>query len=1159
MSSQKSHSDGASKVASVLASRPQGLTMSQLRSRLTGVPRSAIVAEIHLLTSHGKISLFRGTKYQWIGGALPTKPEHGESDSPESVGLPEASSTSQTYLERLPRDTRWSQFRRLCLYYAECIRLEDRAKVSEYAEKLNARFVAISGQLNWRGLSGGASQALTIKSEWNPFIRYIRNRSRSMPRLFIGAPIDVHVFQDGNKVVAPVFVQQVEFSVHNDMLHLSPTGPVEINHGWLEKRFRQRDDQRAFAEICGFEEPQREDDDKECSANQPSFDEAIEAFYKYYREGWREAAGLRSLSSDPPIDELKDKGIYNRAVLISQPSLKYANRLYQELQWLAQSAKDEDFDSSALRLLFPHTPVPLPKQPDSEVQEEPAEVTIELADVAEYESLNRQQRVACRHAMTEDMLVVTGPPGTGKSRVVAQAMANAAIRRSPVLFASRNHQALEAVIPRLNDIVEPDVLAIRLARPYNDASPETLTQTIVNALTSTRPPGITERLSEATENLNRVVANRFRGESTWEKVFSLYEQLDDAQISQEEAIAELPAAYGDKIHLCPCVPTMEEIKRLVLKLQVFRKPPAGYFSQLIWRFFRWFKGRLLVQEAKELDLNYCRNFDRDPLAYVRLDDAKVLEKVLDRLEHWQVTAQAISNTQRLFDVRRQLELLPSLKDCQSRFFGLQEQIIDSTRRTLLHVANSYGVNLSGELREKFGEIRGELLNQGDNPGRQSTKLQKAIRQIFPQLLREIPLWATTNLSAGRTIPRSPGAFDLLIIDEASQCDIASVIPLLYRSRRIMTVGDPMQLRHVSTLGKETDKRLRERFGLADMVFGRFSFRVNSFFDLVSSAKELEHNVYLNEHHRCHQAIADYCNDVFYKRTLSVMTSPDHLVKPRRDGQPDGGIRWTHVPADAERASRGGAISRGQIDAIVGELRRLSEDDFDGTVGVVTPFRAQANRIRDNVEREFGHRLPEKWRLLIDTADGFQGDERDAILMSIPCGPDMPRGAQWFIAHEKNRFNVAASRARALLHVFSDRDWCRTCEIQHLKSLHKAWENQSSDGEGVVRTDLIGPKWEPALAEAMQQAGIPFRQQYPTCGRYLDFAVFVNSSKLNIEVDGEAFHRDSQGRRKIEDLYRDRVLIAHDWKVMRFWVYELREDMAGCVNQIRSEYEKLLAD
>ena len=147
-------------------------------------------------------------------------------------------------------------------------------------------------------------------------------------------------------------------------------------------------------------------------------------------------------------------------------------------------------------------------------------------------------------------------------------------------------------------------------------------------------------------------------------------------------------------------------------------------------------------------------------------------------------------------------------------------------------------------------------------------------------------------------------------------------------------------------------------------------------------------------------------------------------------------------------------------------------------------------------------------------------------------------------------SAAVSRARALLHVFADQGWCRDCGIPHIQALHRAWESHAAQSEQPFRADLIGPVWEPKLAEALRMAGISFEQQRPECGRYLDFAVVDEGVKLDVEVDGESFHRTSDGLRKIDDLFRDLMLIANGWKVLRFWVYQLREDMDACVQKVR---------
>ena len=73
-------------------------------------------------------------------------------------------------------------------------------------------------------------------------------------------------------------------------------------------------------------------------------------------------------------------------------------------------------------------------------------------------------------------------------------------------------------------------------------------------------------------------------------------------------------------------------------------------------------------------------------------------------------------------------------------------------------------------------------------------------------------------------------------------------------------------------------------------------------------------------------------------------------------------------------------------------------------------------------------------------------------------------------------------------------------------------------------------------------------QHPTLGRRLDLALINKEKRIDIEVDGDRYHRNPDGTRKRDDVWRDIQLQGSGWKVIRFWVYQLREDIESCVNK-----------
>jgi len=414
-------------------------------------------------------------------------------------------------------------------------------------------------------------------------------------------------------------------------------------------------------------------------------------------------------------------------------------------------------------------------------------------------------------------------------------------------------------------------------------------------------------------------------------------------------------------------------------------------------------------------------------------------------------------------------------------------------------------------------------------------------------MRAFPLWSVSNLSARSALPLVPGLFDLVIVDEASQCDIPSVVPLLARSKRAVFAGDPMQLQHVSNLDAAVEQTLLQQYELTDAEVQRFTYRVNSAFNLADANASVPDTarVRLNLHFRSHDLIADYSNQAFYNNTLHVVTVTERLNIPR--GMRPG-IHWTHVAGNLVPGQTG-VWSSDEIEAIREELSRLAASGYRGTVGVVTPFRQQMIRLKDALET--GDVLPpdfmERVHFLAATAHGFQGDERDLILFSLCGGPELPDGSRIFLRENPNLFNVAVSRARAILHVVGNRDWALACGVSFIEKLARRTLPNALDDLGAKREPYQSP-WEKVLAEALQEAGVTVVPQYPIAGRFLDLGI-LSPRKIDVEVDGESVHRTAGGGRKDDDHWRDLQLQSLGWQVCRFWVYELREDLPKCVRRV----------
>jgi very-short-patch-repair endonuclease len=433
---------------------------------------------------------------------------------------------------------------------------------------------------------------------------------------------------------------------------------------------------------------------------------------------------------------------------------------------------------------------------------------------------------------------------------------------------------------------------------------------------------------------------------------------------------------------------------------------------------------------------------------------------------------------------------------------------------------------------------------------------EALSRILPAVLNRFPLWSATNLSIGSHVPCIPGLFDLAILDEASQCDIASAIPVLFRARRVAIVGDPHQLSHTSSINAARDALLRKRRNIVGFDQQRFSFPLNSLYDLCAHTTGAA-PILLRETYRSASPIAEYSNRNFYGGRLEVRTAADRLRVPR--GLTPG-IHWTEVESEVLRSGPSGCFAPKEVETVSRVVASLLiEDHFEGTIGIVTPFVQQRKRIIDHLYEIVPPNVIEAAALHVDTAHGFQGDERDVILLSLCAGPHMPRGSLCFLRESGNLMNVAVSRARAVLHVIGNRYWAASCGIRHIEDLARISAHEVSTQSPSIpsRWGRHESPWEKVVYDALVAKGLSPHPQHLLMGRRLDLALIREGDrplKVDIEVDGDCCHRNPDGTRKRDDVWRDIQIKGAGWKVMRFWVYQLRENLDGCIQRILEVWE-----
>mgnify|MGYP002510696290 FL=1 len=261
---------------------------------------------------------------------------------------------------------------------------------------------------------------------------------------------------------------------------------------------------------------------------------------------------------------------------------------------------------------------------------------------------------------------------------------------------------------------------------------------------------------------------------------------------------------------------------------------------------------------------------------------------------------------------------------------------------------------------------------------------KKLQEIFPIII-------TTCISAHRLGEPGP-MFDMVIMDEASQCNTAvSLVPIL-RGESLMLVGDPQQLNPVILLDEAPNQKLRKKYNVAE----EYDYCKNSIYKTFLACDAVSDEVLLHNHYRCNKKIIEFNNQKYYNARLQICSESK---EPRP-------LVYVDVKSQKEALRN---TSPGEVEEIVGYAKRHRQQ----SIGVITPFVNQRKLIEEALEREGLSNVA------CGTVHAFQGDEKDVVLFSTAVTDQTQAGTYEWLKNNKELINVATSRARDRLIVLSD--------------------------------------------------------------------------------------------------------------------------------------------
>ena len=533
--------------------------------------------------------------------------------------------------------------------------------------------------------------------------------------------------------------------------------------------------------------------------------------------------------------------------------------------------------------------------------------------------VNRSQMKAVENAFRYQVTVIEGPPGTGKTQTILNIIANVILRGQTVQIVSNNNSAVDNVLEKL----ESNKLKFIAAMLGNGANKQKFLVEQVGCY-----PEYLSKWAYDGDVLELKKENKSR--------LTKLQEIFDAQVEKAKVDSELNGFLLEKKYF----------ERYLEDNAVTIQKISSVYS---------------ISSKRVLDLiDDCeRNKTSNIVSYVL---SCALRAVKYGIWNWTVwskdSRQIIASLQYKFYQLKENELKEKQKEIERLLSNRDSSLLDKMCKDSMII-------LQDCLSKKFtcNEKR-MAFNQGDF-------MHKANQFIY-----EYPVVLSTAFSSARCLSDDV-MYDYVIMDEASQVDVATGALALLRAKNAIIVGDSKQLPNI------VDKKYRQ---YAERIFEDASVRAcykytYSFLQSIKMELAEEQCVLLREHYRCHPRIIDFCNKKFYRDELVIMTAngvDDDVMKVIMTNE--GG----HGKEDR--------YNQREIDVIKEEVLQEMGDMED--IGIISPYRKQVEKLKEEIHN-----------VEIDTVHKFQGREKSCIIIST-----VDNQISDFVDNS-NMINVAVSRAK----------------------------------------------------------------------------------------------------------------------------------------------------
>ena len=254
-----------------------------------------------------------------------------------------------------------------------------------------------------------------------------------------------------------------------------------------------------------------------------------------------------------------------------------------------------------------------------------------------------------------------------------------------------------------------------------------------------------------------------------------------------------------------------------------------------------------------------------------------------------------------------------------------------------------------------------------------------------------PIVVCTNISCDK-LGSPKEQFDLCIMDEAGQCNIATSLIPIVRATDLLLVGDTNQLQPVTVIENETNESLMDKYNVGK----DYDYVSNSILSTMLRKDANSKSILLSYHYRCGKKIANFVNKRFYEDKLKLLN------------EKEGSLIYVNVKNNRNEI-RNSYYQEAR--AIVEIVKKGKYKD----VGIITPFVNQAALINDELKKQG---ITE---VIAGTVHTLQGSERSTIILSSAISPKTGKKTMEWVANNHELINVAVTRAKDSLIFVGDKE------------------------------------------------------------------------------------------------------------------------------------------